>query len=232
MKPMRVALCLAGVCALTVAGCTSRGSSLLERLAPLAKESILGPEEVAPAEGPPLTRAVLNQIPFATIAVSSEATKGGRAVIVPVANNGGYLTYQDVTGSSFVLFGGLITATHGLPKNLSAVKHAADDPVVVPTPVSQWPSTVKRNYQYARINAKDFEISVVCKVSPVAREQIEIFEIFFNVTRIEETCTNPRRTFRNTYWAEPDTGFIWKSVQWIGPQTEPLTVEVIRPFEG
>ena len=221
------------VCASLIAGCTSRGNSTLERLVPLAEEAIFGPDVPDEAvEAPKITRALLNQVPFATIAISTEDSGDAKSILVPLANNGGHLVYEDTLGGSFVIFGGLVTATHGLAKNLSAVKYGLDDPVAKPTPVSDWPDTVARNYQFARTNAKDYEISVVCVPRVAARERIEIFEILFTVVRIQETCTNPRRTFTNTYWVKEENGFIWKSEQWIGPEPGLVTVEIIRPFAG
>lgn len=230
MIGLRNVICIASI-ALVLGSCTSRGNSLLERLAPLARESVFGKEEPK-TDGGPITRELLNQIPFATIALSSEATKGSYSIVVPVVNNGGYLTYQDVTGSSIVVRGALVTATHGLPKNLSAVKTGIGDPIINQAPVADWPKQVSRNYQFALLNTEDFEVSVVCTLQPVARERIEIFELFFDVIRVEETCRNPVRTFNNTYWAAPETGFVWKSVQWVGPQTDPIIVEIVRPFAG
>ena len=55
-----------------------------------------------------------------------------------------------------------------------------------------------------------------------------IFERSYSLTRIEEHCRTPRRTFTNTYWAEPDTGFIWKSEQWVGPKVTPFTVQIVN----
>ena len=56
--------------------------------------------------------------------------------------------------------------------------------------------------------------------------------ITFNLERVPETCSNGYRTFANTYWADPATGFVWKSEQWVGPRLEPMTVEVVRPHPG
>ena len=224
---MRWALSALGLM-FALGACTSDGTSAFERLGPQAKEVILGSDD-EPAEAPPeITRAQLEQVPFATISV--QVGDFPRALVVAVADNEGHVVYQDTTRRSMVLKGGLLSATHGLGYNLSAIKHQADDPVVAARPVAEWPRLITRNYQFSLANRDDYQITVRCRYQQVAREQIEIIELSFDLLRIEEVCGNGRRTFTNTYWAEPETGFIWKSNQWIGPKHDLYVIEIVRPY--
>ena len=215
-----------------LAACSSGGYSTTERLAPLAEDALFGgpifsEDETQPP--PVFTRAQLNAVPFATIAVKDP--EGNRAFVVPLADNGGYLVYQDALRRGIIMFGGLVTATQGLPFNLGAVRHAQDDPIAKQRPVAEWPGFVFRNYQFiGRGGARDFQITTSCTYQVIAREQIEIIELFFDTVRIAETCTNSARSFTNTYWADPETGFIWRSEQWIGPRQDQLNIEIIRPY--
>lgn len=211
-----------------VGACTSTGQSPIERMRPVVENYLFG-EEPAP-ERPPITRAQLNTVPFATISIKTAASRP--AYVVAVADNGGYITYQDLGRRSVVLRGGLLTATHGLGYNLSAIKQQADDPVAVPTPLADWPAGVTRSYEFSRIDLDDFIIAVECRYTRVANEVIEIVELQFPVVRMHERCRNNRRQFTNTYWVDPATGFIWKSEQWIGPRQVLYTIEVLRPYEG
>lgn len=221
----RAGALIAALASLT--GCTSDGSSAAERLAPQLEEVIFGKDDPPPP--PVLTRAELAQIPFATLAISTPGSP--RSYVAAVANNDGFVVYQDQSRRSIVLEGGLLVGTHGLGYNLSAVKHQLDDPVARQTPLAEWPGQVTRNYQFALVAAEDYQITVNCSFQAVARERIEIVELFFNVSRVEETCSNGKRTFGNTYWVAPDSGFIWKSIQWVGPrQPDPFVLEIIRPI--
>ena len=221
----RVAFAMAALAML--AGCTSDGSSAAERLAPALEGLIFGEED--PPEPPVLSRAELAQIPFATLAIS--VPDGPRSYVAAVANNGGFIVYQDQARRSVVLEGGLLVGTRGLGYNLSAIKHQANDPISNQTPLDAWPASVVRNYQFSLKVAPDYQITVRCGFQVIARERIEIVELFFDVARVEETCTNGKRTFSNTYWVAPETGFIWKSIQWAGPrQPDPFVLEIIRPF--
>lgn len=218
-----------------LAACSSGGDSTSERLGPILQDSIFGGPifgDDAPAPKPPVfTRAQLNEVPFATIAVKDD--EGNRSYVVPVADNGGYLMYQDANRRGLVMRGGLITATQGFPYNMTAVRHAVEDPIVVQKPVAQWPVSVFRNYQFnLRGGAKDFEITTSCRFELGPRERIEIVELFFDTVRITETCSNAVRSFSNTYWADPANGFIWRSEQWIGPRQDPVSIEIIRPYRA
>lgn len=228
----RLARLVAATGAVLLAGCSSGSNTVYERLGPLLQERIFGGPvfgDAPPVEAPPeLTRAALDEIPFATIALRSGDAP--RAFIVPVADNGGYLNYQDVARRGIVMLGGLVTGTHGFGYDLDSVRHAVNDPIVVPTPLAQWPVELARNYSFTLRGQLDYEIAVQCSVERGAREIVEIVERAFEVVRVVETCVNPQRRFVNTYWVDPGSGFIWKSEQWVGPRIPPMTVEIIRPY--
>lgn len=183
------------------------------------------------AEPTPLpSREQLNEFPYPMIAITRSDSKATGIVVAVTANSDGYATYQDRTRRSVILHGGLLSGTQGFGYDLSAVKTQRDDPVVHQTVPSKWPGTLIRNYQFSLGSADDFQITVTCTVRQVVREQIVIFEIGYDVVRMQEDCMNDRRTFTNVYWVDPESGFIWRSTQWIGPRVTPLTVEVIRPL--
>jgi len=219
-----LALAIAGL----LAGCSSSGDNTFLRLGALAKVSFFGAEEQAAA--PQLTRAQLDEIPFATIALTFG--DGPRIFLVPLADNGGYLNYRGSGGRGLVILGGAVSGTQSLGQDLEAVRHQPDDPVAHPTPVAEWPGQVWRDYQFAQRSGIDYSITLNCVFERLVRETIDIVEIDFEVVRISEVCTNARRQITNTYWVEAETGFIWKSTQWLGPHLQPATIEISRPYSG
>lgn len=216
------------VLAVALAGCADRRVSTGERFFPLIRDTIFGRPDLPP----PVVRrrADTDKIRFATIALATSTDPERRTLLVPIANNAGHLTYADASLRGVVVQGALVTATRGLLFDMTAIKHQATDPIARMVPLDQWPRTIVRNYQFTQLNSVDYEITVTCVINPIANERIEIIERVYDVTRVQETCANPRRTFSNTYWVEPDTGFIWKSEQWLGPQLPPYIVEIVRPF--
>jgi hypothetical protein len=45
---------------------------------------------------------------------------------------------------------------------------------------------------------------------------------------VEERCGGGAR-FVNRYWADAETGAVWRSEQWVGMDGRPMTIEVISP---
>lgn len=211
-----------------LAGCSSSADNNFRRIGALAKASFFGTEKPAPT--PEMTRAQLNEIPFATIALSFG--EGRRTFLVPLADNGGYLNYLDARSRGLVMFGGAVSGTQALGQDLEAVRHQPNDPVAYPTPVANWPGQVYRDYQFAQRSGAEYSITLSCVFERLASETIDIVEINFDVVRISEICTNAMRQITNTYWVEADTGFIWKSRQWLGPHLDQATIEIIRPYSG
>lgn len=225
---MRASLLAAGLAlAAGLGGCASGGPTLFERIGTLAGATLAGPD-AAPAPG--LSRAELDRMPSAVIAVTSDA--GQRAYLVPLSDNDGYLNYRDAGGNGVVLLGGAVSRTESLGHDLQAVRHHRRDPIAHPTPLAEWPGRVPRDYQYLLRDLGRYRITLDCVFEPVARETIEIVELNFDVARVAEICTNAERQVTSTYWVDEATGFVWKSRQWVGPQTGHLTIEVIRPYSG
>lgn len=206
--------------------CSSTGPGYFERVGGSLRAAIAPPERKPPRER---TRAELNEIPYATIAVS---LRDVRAIVVARAENRGTLDYRDSAGRAIRMRSGALAGTEGLGIDLAAVRHAQDDPVAYPMPLADWPDSVFREYQYRVRHAPQYGITLACAHQVLARETIEIFEIGFDVVRVSEVCTNQARQVVNTYWVEPETGFIWKSEQWAGPLIGHLTIEIVRPYAG
>lgn len=223
---------VAMLCCIALAACSSGGDTTGERLAPILQSTVLDglfgdAEEVS--KPPVFTRAELNDIPFATVAVRDD--DNNRIFVVPLADNGGYIVYQDATRRGFTMLGGLVTATQGVGYSLAGVRNAIEDPIARPTPITDWPESVFRSYEFKRAGgARDFQITTSCRFEVGARERIEIIELFFDTVRVVETCSNTVRTFQNLYWVDPNTGFIWRSEQWTGPKGVDLKLEIIRPY--
>ncbi|MEM7506170.1 MAG: YjbF family lipoprotein [Pseudomonadota bacterium] len=214
---------------LLLGACSNDGRSNVEHVGGFLADLVVPQGDAAPAEPPrELTRAELDQIPFATVALSIDGSP--RAFVVPLADNGGYLSYMDATRRGFVMQGGAVVGTLGLGIDLNGVRNGASDPIAHPTPLADWPGQVYRNYQYKVRDGAEYSISLTCIFERVASERIEIIERSFDVVRVAETCTNRQRQVVNQYWVEAESGFIWRSTQWVSPKQLPLTIEIIRPY--
>lgn len=219
--------CLAPLAALVLAACSSSGDTTFEQLLPAIRAELAGDEDLDIGAELKPTREELNKIPFATIAVSYKGLP--RVFMVPLADNGGYLTYQDKSRRGVVMFGGAVAGSDGLGDDLRAVRHAADDPVAHRRPLARWPRVVTRVYEFRVRGVDAYIVAPTCVYQPLERQTIEIVELRFPTTRVDEICTTADRQFVNSYWVADD-GFIWASRQWLGPNLEPVYVEIVRPY--
>ena len=61
--------------------------------------------------------------------------------------------------------------------------------------------------------------------------EIEIVEVVHQGTQVAEFCEGPDASFQNLLFVGADTGRIWRSLQWLGPDQGSIDVEIIEPFE-
>jgi hypothetical protein len=230
--PLRIELRLALVLSLAIqlGACASGGETLFERIGSLASNSIAAPGDPAAATAPAITRDQLDQIPYATVAFSKDG--GPRVILVPVTDNGGYLNYRDPGGDAIIMFGGAISGSESLGFDLQAVQHHWLDPIAHQTPLAAWPGRQNRVYQFLQRDLGRYILTLDCVYEPAVSERIEIVELTYDLMRVNEVCRNAEREIINTYWVDAQTGFIWKSEQWLGPRIGHVTIEIIRPYSG
>lgn len=210
-----------------LAACSSEGPTDLARIGGLAVEAV-SPSPQAPAPRP--DRASLEATGAAVIAVS--ANGGDPAYVAALADNDGALTYQDAGGRALVLRGGAVVRTFGYGNDLTGLRTGRSDPVSRPRPLADWPGGVDREYRYRVRNGADYSIVLSCAYTRGPRSRIEILQRLHTVVEIEERCTNRRRVVVSRYWVEPESGRIWRSEQWLGPDLPVLTVETVLPYRA
>lgn len=217
----------AALLAAALAGCSSGSSSVFEEVGTLVRGGGPGAEEARPAR---LTRAAVERIPYAAIAISIGG--GPRAVLAPIADNDGYLNHRDASGNALVMYGNAVAGTGSLGQDLLAVRFDRRDPIAHPTPLADWPGRLHREYQFAVRDLGVESVVLDCLLEAAGRETVEIVQIRYELLRVDEVCTDDSRQVTNRYWVEDDTGFVWKSEQWLGPALGRYTIEILRPYDG
>ena len=224
------ALLAGGVAVAVLAGCSSGGDPTANRLFSIARGQLFGDDEAEPAEAREPTRTELSALGAATIGFGYGEVSP--VYMVALADNGGYLTYQDKGRRGVVLLGGAVAGTLGLGNDLVTVKHGLDDPVAYPRAVAEWPESIVRSYNYRVRDLEDYVITVACALEPQGYVGYEIVEVELQLAKVVERCSNAVRSFENTYWIDTYTGFVWASDQWLGPDLERATIEVVTPSGG
>lgn len=151
-------------------------------------------------------------------------------LLYATAKNGAYVTYFSNFRQSIILNELLVTATRGLGWDLLSAWSSANDPVVHPTPPGRWPLTVERNYQFRDIGPEGRIETYKCSLERGATREQVILERRIVGVEFSEACTGPAGHFENLYFADATTGFVWRSLQWVGPRMPLIDIQVLEPY--
>lgn len=175
-----------------------------------------------------IDRGTVMSIPFATMGF--RYGNGPQAVMSLVQSQGDRLFWVSSDGLSIVTENGRIVTTSGFPGDLTGGKTTTRDPLALPH-AKDW-----ADYSLFRIldYKQDFGFShtLKCKLADQGTEDITILASTFTAQKFSEKCEVPtlKWSFENTHWMDRQTGFLWRTRQWISPgHKKPIVLEVLRP---
>ena len=188
------------------------------------------PETEAPP-GPPVTRAAVTRSDIATIRARlvQEETP---TYLFAVANNGGYVTYASGLRQTLTLRGSQVTASRGLGWDLLSATSSQPDPLVSAIPPGQWPAGVTRRYEFPADAPQGRIETFECRFEPGAAREIVILQVRHRGVEFSEYCDGPAGSFENLHFADAATGFVWRSLQWLGPRQGLIDLEIVEPYTG
>jgi len=228
----RLAACL--LLMFQVAGCGSDPTGA----GPLLKSAVSGltggEDDGTPQAGPPpgsaprLTRAQVEAAGAPMIRIRLE-NENAISLMTAQARNGPYTTYLSKFTQSLTLRGTLVTASRGMGYDLLAVDARASDPLVTPRPLAEWPARLQRIYRFPGNGPRGESLLVTCGYRPGEVLSIEIVGITYTGRQVEEVCEGESVSFVNDLFVEEETGFVWRSFQWLGPQQGRVDVEILAP---
>jgi hypothetical protein len=155
---------------------------------------------------------------------------GRETMLVLAESFGSSLLWTASSRVSLLTQNGRITRSAGFDWNLSGIKFFEPDPVM-----SGLRSSLPQ--QSANTHFMDFQdigrygVPVKSRFGDSAPAIIEILgHPLKTIVATEDcTCDSLDWEFQNIFWADAETGFVWKSVQSIHPNLAPLTIEILRP---
>ena len=209
MIPTRFcAMVAAGMCAFALAAC--EGQSDAEKLGTILYHKIFA---IGGAEEVPRARVVA--IPYATLGVQFGSSD--QAMFVLAGKSGSELEWVGGTQFAISTRDGRIARTAGFPHNLGGI---ASDPDSTAT---------LRIYRYDLPDINAYGIVVSCNVRDLGEERLTILEIVHDTRHVAEECTAPQVSwdFTNEFWLEQ--GAILRSIQYVHPGVDPVTLETLRP---
>jgi hypothetical protein len=219
-----IAAALAGLCML--AACTEEGVNPILRAGVEEVTGRVRPEAAAAAPG--ITRADIERTGTAAVRARLLSDERG-TLLYGVVENGGVVAYASQLRQQVLLRGNKLVGTRGLGHDLLAATSSANDPLVRPTPPQAWPAQVERTFEFPAHAPRGRMERYVCRFEPGEVREIAILTVRHRGVEITEICEGEAGSFENLHFADLATGFVWRSIQWSGPEQGPIDIEVIVP---
>jgi hypothetical protein len=73
--------------------------------------------------------------------------------------------------------------------------------------------------------------TITCSTVSKGQETIVKLGRGIPTARIDETCRSAelKWSFTDSYWIDPDSGLVWRSIQHVHPKGEKIETEIFRP---
>lgn len=172
----------------------------------------------------PVTRAQADALPYASILAWLDSS-GPAFMVLGEIGEGRTLYYYSRTRQVLITRGAFLVQTVGLPGDLSHTSLPGDNPPDLRSLIGQ---------DFARhidIQAAGlFDLPVKSHFSAVGMEKVTILERDYTLLHIrEDVAISGMKPFQNDYWVDADTGFCWKSRQYLHDRAGPVNIEIIKP---
>lgn len=125
---------------------------------------------------------------------------------------------------------GRIVQTAGMPFNLGRLEQVAHAPAPGTAIGAPVPNT-RYSLYFDLVDLNLFAIEAACTATDRGLEQVDILGGEIPARHIVEDCDMHALdwSFENDFWTDPNTGFVWKSVQNVHPKLAAVTIMVLRP---
>lgn len=153
---------------------------------------------------------------------------GAEHLIVLATDTGGEQLWTSAEHIVLVTRDGRILRTVGLPKDLAAT---TADPARNQSPAAalQGPLQTSRQQDFPDMN--HYGVAIRCRAVSRGPESITILGAAIATLRVEENCAAQGLDWRFTdsFWVDPQSGFVWKTIQHIHPGGNVIQTEIFRP---
>jgi hypothetical protein len=215
-----------------VTACGSGGTD------PIVKEAMnqvgggwLGRDAPPAAPARPVTRGDIERSDTAAVWARLESDSAP-TLMYATALNGPYVVFFSQFRQSVIMRGSRVVGTRGLGTDLMSSWTEGTDPVAQAMPVAGWPTRIRRSYEFPADGPRGRVETFDCRFEVGQSREIVILQVRHRGVEVSEYCTGALGNFENLHFADASTGFVWRSLQWIGPTMDLLDIQVIEPFTG
>lgn len=209
---------------LTIASC---GTSNIPALS-----SIYSAAELAVGSGKDITlsRADISKLPFASCYARINDSARAFLVLSKIQNDN--LHWISADRNIIVSTHGRVTKTVGLSSDLLNTTFLRSSTDIREFYLSGEAKTEKSTNRLVDISPGNlYGMPIDSVLSRGRQETIQIAELMFDTHTIIEDCeaADLDWKFRNIYWVDSQTGFVWQSVQHITPTLGTVTMNILKP---
>jgi hypothetical protein len=176
-----------------------------------------------------VSREQAASVPYASLGY--RVNGGNQSMLVLATANNGDLLWTAASHVVLLTRDGRILRSVGLPHDRAAMNPSGTRPVPPPGEALKGAFASQRLADFPDIGA--YAVQLSCTTAPRRREIITILGAALATMRVDETCQsrNPRWSFTDNYWVDPESGFVWRSVQNLHPSGIRIQFDILRPPE-
>jgi hypothetical protein len=165
-------------------------------------------------------------VPYASLGYRLNGS--GQAMLVLATDTNGDQLWTAASHVVLLTRGGRIVRTVGLPHDRTAMTGQGTSSL--PPLANALKAAYRGNRLVDMPDIGAYAISVNCLTAQHGRQMIKILGTAMATVRVDETCqsANPRWSFTDNYWLDPDNGFVWRSVQNLHPSGLKIETEIFR----
>lgn len=203
-----------------LAGCSSEGSSDYAQIFEYAGQAWSG-------DGKTITLAQAASTPYASISV--QIGDGPQRMLLLATDSGDEQIWTSSSHLVITTQDGRIVRTVGLAHDLSALAPAQSGALTSPSASARSSTVEAMRADYSKDML--FSEHITCRARPGGSQKIKILGQMINTRRVDEHCESPSLNwqFDNTYWIDPASNLVWRSIQHIHPNVDAITIETLRP---
>lgn len=219
----RILLCIAPTIPLAGCGSSDFGGSYWTDYLKVARQSISAsftPQKV--------TREQAASVPFASLGYAVNG--GSQQMLVLATSSNGDQIWTAASRVVLAMHDGRVLRSVNLPHDLAATTPTG---TAEPLPLA---TALKGSFISTRlVDLPDigiYQLELSCQTTMRGSQAVDIIGTRMDLKLVQERCESRKHTwsFVNDYWLDPQSGFIWRSVQHVHPRTT-LTIEILRPTE-
>lgn len=176
---------------------------------------------------PRITKDQAAAIPYASIGY--RLNDGPEQLLVLGTDSGGDQLWTSGAHIVIVTRDGRIVRTVGLAQDVASVTPEVGQHLFGPADISGKNLAITRLEDFPGIPL--YGVAVKCTTAPRGLETIVILGRGITTRKVDEVCRSEALSwsFTDSYWIDPASALVWRSVQHVGPKGEKVEIETLRP---